>query len=163
MTTAAARALAEHRRRPLHLRARANTVEIDAMEDTHPIGRLPTSFGTLKPIDHVLVALRTPQHCSALQSALARAGWSDGHVNEFKPRETVDELAAMVDKASGAAGFGYELTLMRRYLQLARAGHCWLLVKVANDEGAERLAQVARQHGASTAVHYRRFTIEELI
>lgn len=133
------------------------------MEDTHPIGRLPTSFGTLKPVGHVLVALKSAQHCAALQSALAAAGWSDGLVNEFKPRETVEELAEMVDKASGAAGFGYELTLMRRYLKLARAGHCWLLVKVDGDEHAERLAELARQHGAALAVHYRRFTVEELI
>jgi hypothetical protein len=128
-----------------------------------PIEQMPTSFGALKPTGHVLLALKARSQKEVLETALLEAGWADDAIAEFSPRETVAELTAMVDKASGLAGFGSELTLMRRYLQLARVGHCWLLVRVDNDEQALRIGQLARLYGASAAVHYRTFTIEDLL
>lgn len=134
------------------------------MSDTSThIEDLPTSFGTLKPVGHVLMAVKTRSQADILSVALAEAGWPADTVSEFRPQETVEELAAMVGNASGLAGFGYEITLMRRYLELAREGHSWLLVKVDDDDHAERAAQLGRLYGASLAVHYRRFTVEELI
>lgn len=56
-----------------------------------------------------------------------------------------------------------KLTLMRRYLELARSGHCWLLVKADDDEQGQRIGQLARLYGASAAVHYRLLTVEELL
>ena len=129
---------------------------------TH-IEQLPTSFGALKPVGHVLIALKSRPQKDILQTALLEDGWAPESVAEFTPRESVEELAAMVDNASGMAGFGYELTLMRRYLELARSGHCWLLVKVEDEAQAERVGQLTRLYGASAAVHYRTFTIEDLL
>ncbi|MCA0239326.1 MAG: hypothetical protein LCI02_00585 [Proteobacteria bacterium] len=124
---------------------------------------LPTSFGALKPVGHVLIALRTPQQQSILEVALQEDGWPPEHVAEFKPRDSVQELSAMLDNAGAMAGFGYEITLMRRYLQLARDGHRWLLVRADDDARAQRVGELARLYGASAAVRYRTFTIEELV
>lgn len=129
---------------------------------TH-IEQLPTSFGALKPVGHVLIALKAASQRDILQTALIEDGWAPEEVAEFTPRESVEELAELVDNASGMAGFGYELTLMRRYLELARNGHCWLLAKVVDDAHAERIGQLARLYGASAAVHYRTFTVEDLL
>lgn len=128
------------------------------------IDELPTSFGALKPVGHVLIALKTRQQKGVVQTALSEEGWAPEAMADFTPSESVDELANMVDQASGGlAGFGYELTLMRRYLELARQGHCWLLVKVDDDAKAQRIGQLARLYGASAAVHYRTFTVEDLL
>ena len=124
---------------------------------------LPTSFGALKPVGHVLIALRTMQQQSILEVALLEEGWPREQVAEFKPRDSVQELTALVEKAGAMAGFGYEITLMRRYLELARDGHHWLLVRVDDDAKAQRVGELARLYGASAAVYYRTFTIEELL
>lgn len=81
----------------------------------------------------------------------------------FAPRETVAELEAMVDGAGPLSGFGYEITMLRRYLDLSRTGSRWLLVKVDGTEQAAQVAELARQVGARLAVHYRGLTVEELI
>ncbi|MFT3818261.1 MAG: hypothetical protein QM750_11615 [Rubrivivax sp.] len=124
---------------------------------------LPTSFGALKPVGHVLIALRTVQQQSILEVALLEEGWAPEQLAEFKPRDSVQELTGLVDNAGGMAGFGYEITLMRRYLELARNGHRWLLVRVDDDTKAQRVGELARLYGASAAVHYRTLTIEELV
>ncbi len=82
---------------------------------------IPTSFGTFKPVGHLMLGL------------------------------------------PNLAGFGYEITMLRRYLDLSREGYQWLLVKVGNSEHASVAAELARAQGARLAVHYRTLTVEELI
>ena len=123
---------------------------------------LPTSFGAFKPVGHLMLGLQTPEQLAQVSAALRQAGWADDDVVPFAPRESVAELKSLIDNASGLA-FGYEITLMRRYLDLARKGCHWLLVHAEEPEAAERAAAIAREHGALLAVHYRKMTIDELI
>lgn len=124
---------------------------------------LPASFGAFNPVGHVMVGLPTQEQADALMSALHDAGWDQGTVLHFLPKDGVAELQALVDNASVLAGFGYEITLLRRYLELARHGFRWLLVKVEDHDHATAAAEVARNCGATLAVHYRALTVEELI
>lgn len=124
---------------------------------------VPTSFGVFKPVGHLMIGLPNQEQTDALVSALQGAGWLSHEVRQFKPRESVAELEALVDNASGVAGFGFEITLLRRYLALAREGVCWLLVKVHDTDHAAKAADMARERGATLAVHYRTLTVEELI
>ena len=124
---------------------------------------LPTSFGAFKPVGHVMLGLQTPEQVAQVTAALKAAGWADGAIVPFAPRESVAELKSLIENASGLAGFGYEITLMRRYLDLARQGCHWLLVHAEETEAAEQVGAIARQHGALLAVHYRKMTIDELI
>lgn len=133
------------------------------MTDGTSLESLPTSFGALKPVGHVLLALPSTSSRSLVQTGLQLDGWPDDELIEFQPRETVEELSKLIDNSSGAAGFGYELTLMRRYLELAQSGHVWLLVKVDDTEQAQRVAALARRYGAGSAVHYRTLTVEDLL
>lgn len=133
--------------------------QIDAAEADD----LPTSFGVFKPVGHLMVGLPTQAQLDALVLALHAAGWPETAVRQFSPRESVAELQAMVDNASSLAGFGYEITLLRRYLSLTEAGYRWLLVKAEDTEQAEAAAELARAQGATLAVHYRTLTVEELI
>jgi hypothetical protein len=75
----------------------------------------------------------------------------------------VAELRTMVDNAGALAGFGCEITLLRRYLTLTEEGYRWLLVKVDDIQQAAAAADVARGCGATLAVHYGTQTVEELI
>lgn len=133
------------------------------MSDTITKNDLPTSFGAFKPVGHLMVGLPTAEAAQALSSSLLQAGWPVDGVLQFSPRESVDELQKLVDSAGAMAGFGYEITLMRRYLDLARQGVCWLLVKVDGTDDAARAAALARNQDAVLAVHYRLLTEEELI
>ena len=139
------------------------TSTISASVDSFDADSVPTSFGVFKPVGHLMVGVPKQAQADRLQAALITAGWPPGTMHHFVPRESVAELAAMVDNAGAMAGFGYEITLLRRYLSLAEQGYCWLLVKVSDFEHAASAANTARTHGAVLAVYYRRFTVEDLI
>jgi hypothetical protein len=124
---------------------------------------LPTSFGVFKPVGYVMTGLPTQAQIDALVSALHGAGWPASGVRQFAPRESVAELRAMVDNAGPLAGFGYEITLLKRYLALTEAGYRWLLVQATDSERAAAAAALARTAGATLAVYYRTLTVEELI
>jgi len=124
---------------------------------------LPTSFGAFKPVDHVMVGVPSVERISALRLALLGAGWTADELLDFAPSDSVEEMQALIDNASGLAGFGYEITLMRRYVDLAREGCGWLLVYVADADQAARVAEFAKGSGARLAVYYRTLSVEELI
>ncbi|MBT9596584.1 MAG: hypothetical protein IV094_11415 [Vitreoscilla sp.] len=124
---------------------------------------IPTSFGTFKPVGHLMLGPPDLARSHAVFAALREAGWPSEDVRHFKPGDTVAELEAMVAGAGDMAGFGYEITMLRRYLELSREGYQWLLVKVSNSERASMAAELARAQGARLAVHYRTLTVEELI
>jgi hypothetical protein len=137
--------------------------EAARMSDTMAADTLPTSFGVFKPVGHVMIGLPTQAQADALVTALHGAGWASASVLHFSPSEGVPELKTMVHSAGAAAGFGYEITLLRRYLALAQEGYRWLLVKVDDGEHAAAASQFARACGATVAVYYRTLTVEDLI
>ncbi|MEO8311751.1 MAG: hypothetical protein ABI520_11300, partial [Caldimonas sp.] len=63
----------------------------------------------------------------------------------------------------GAAGFGYEITLMRRYMTLASEGAGWVVAYAPDDAKTAQVASIAKQLGARSAVHYGRLLHEDLI
>ena len=81
----------------------------------------------------------------------------------YQAGEVTPRLREMVRTASEAAGFGYEITLMRRYLALAEAGCGWLIVYAPNDAAAARVTEVAIRLQARCAVRYHRLVNEDLI
>ena len=131
--------------------------------DTMLARSLPTSFRVFKPVGHVMVGLPSPADADALAQDLHLAGWPPDALLHFEPLDSVSELEAMVDGAGVLAGFGYEITLLRRYLALAREGHGWLLVRVDGSEQAGTVTAAARLRHAGLAVWYRSLTAEELL
>lgn len=134
------------------------------MSDKISKDHLPTSFGAFNPVGHLMVGVPPPaQAADALADALCQAGWARDAVVHFTPSESIAEFEEMTQNPSLLAGFGYEITLLRRYLALARQGCRWLLVKVDDTDHAARAADIALDHGATLAVHYRSLIVEELI
>ena len=134
-----------------------------ALIDAADADALPTSFGVFKPVGHVMMGLPTQAQLNTLVSALHGAGWPMAALRQFAPRESVAELQAMIDNAGPLAGFGYEITLLRRYLALTEADYRWLLVKAEDSDRAAAAAKVASDCGATLAVYYRMLLVEELI
>ena len=123
----------------------------------------PTSFGVFKPVGSVMVGLPDQAQADALEAALQRLGWANDEIAHFVPTDTIEELEQMVENAGPLAGFGYELTLLRRYLALSQKGTKWLLVQVKDNDHAGMVADSARASGAILAVHYKTLTVEELL
>ena len=123
----------------------------------------PQSFTVFKPVGHVVVAMPDDESATAPSricvppvSAL-RTSWSK------RRREEQRDGAAMLQQASGVAGFGYEVSLMRKYQALARDGASWLIVYAPEEDKHKKVAEIVRAHGALMAEMYHRLVIEDLV
>lgn len=124
---------------------------------------IPLSFSTFKPIGHVVVAMPDDASAAAAMATLQQRGFEAEDVLHFSAAEEGDRMDRMLQHVSGFAGFGYEVTLMRRYQKLAREGCSWLLVYAPDDAHAATAAEVVRAHGARLAEKYHRLVIEDLV
>ena len=119
--------------------------------------------GILNPIGHVILAFKNDAVTADAVSALRAAGFPAEDTLVYLASEAAPRLRERVESASQSAGFGYEITLMRRYLALAEEGCGWLIVFAPGDAAVERLIEVAKRFNASCAVRYRLLVNEDLI
>jgi hypothetical protein len=94
---------------------------------------------------------------------LVDAGFHEQDILSFTSGELFPDLNDMLRNASGAAGFGYEIQLMRRYMTLASEGAGWLVVYAPEDAKTEQIGDIAKRLAAKSAVHYGRFLHQDLI
>ena len=123
----------------------------------------PQSFGAFKPVGHVVVAMPDDERAAAAVRGLRAAGFEAEDILEYTAAEEDDEMDRMLQNASDLAGFGYEVSLMRRYQEWAKDGASWLIVYAPEDDRASRVAEVTKSHGALMAEKYHRLVIEDLI
>jgi len=121
------------------------------------------SFGVFQPVGHVIVAFDSNEEAGAAADALREAGFDDEDILFYTAREESHEMGRMLEGISGAAGFGYEVGLMRQYKALADQGCGWLLVFAPDKEHCERVVEIARSHGARLAEKYHSLAVEDLI
>jgi len=119
--------------------------------------------GILNPIGHVVVALKHDAVAEQAVDALRGAGFDTDDILAFLASEAAPRLRERVRNASQAAGFGYEITLMRRYLAYAEEGAGWLIVYAPDDAAVERVVEVCKRFGALCAVRYHRLASEDLL
>ncbi|MEY4561855.1 MAG: hypothetical protein RLZZ618_1132 [Pseudomonadota bacterium] len=124
---------------------------------------VPKSLGTFKPVGHVMVALPDRSTAQQAAGALLDAGFTDEDILHIGALEGAATMNEMIENSSSIAGFGYEITLMRRYQALAQDGFQWLLVYAPKDELAEKVTEVALRFEAPMAVKYHRLAVEDLI
>jgi len=117
----------------------------------------------LNPVDHVVLAFDNDDVTSQAVEALRGAGFADQDILAYTAAEATPRLQERVRAASGAAGFGYEIVLMRRYLSYAEQGAGWLIVYAPDDAAVQRIVEVARRFNAKCAVRYHRLANEDLI
>jgi hypothetical protein len=119
--------------------------------------------GILNPVGHVILAFKDDAVAAQAVAALRAAGLAPEDILAYLASEATPRLRERVRTASEAAGFGYEITLMRRYLTLAEAGAGWLIVYAPDDAAAENVTKVAKQLAALCAVRYHRLANEDLL
>src|SRR5438552_6885797 len=108
--------------------------------------------GILNPVGHVVLAFQDDAATDVAVAALSELGFAESDVLAYAAEEATPRLRERVRTASEASGFGYEITLMRRYLSFAEEGAGWLIVYAPNDAAAQRVAKVAEQCNALCAV-----------
>jgi hypothetical protein len=123
----------------------------------------PMTLGAFKPVGHVVVALPDDETALAAIRSLNAAGFDPDDVLHYTADEEGAQMEQMLQHASEFAGFGYEVTLMRRYRTLAREGCAWLLVYAPDAQSTARVAEVARRHGARLAEKYHWLAVEDLV
>jgi hypothetical protein len=123
----------------------------------------PQSLGTYNPVGHVLLAFPDDATAQQARQALRDGGFDEEDLLFYSAEEEREQMDAMLPRASQLAGFGYEVTLMRRYQQLACEGCGWLLVYAPDGPHTERAMGIARAHGARSAVKYHWLVVEDLL
>jgi len=126
-------------------------------------GELQESLGAFNPVGHSVLAFADDKTAGEAAKAAQDAGFGAVDILVFTSGELFPDLEEMMRNASGAAGFGYEITLMRRYMTLAGEGAGWVVVYAPSDESVERLVAVAKRFNARCAVRYHRLASEDLI
>ncbi len=126
-------------------------------------GELQESMGAFNPVGHAVLALADDSAAGSARQALLDAGFTDEDILVFTSGELFPDLNDMMRNASGAAGFGYEITLMRRYMTLASEGVGWLVVYAPDEAQVTRIKDIAKRSGARSAVHYGRLLHEDLV
>jgi hypothetical protein len=119
--------------------------------------------GILNPVGHVVLAFKDDTVAARAVAALIEAGSGEEDILLYTAAEATPRLEERVRTSSGAAGFGYEITLMRRYLALAQAGAGWLIVYAPDDAAVQRITEVAQRFEALCAVRYHRLANEDLV
>jgi hypothetical protein len=126
-------------------------------------GVTPQSLGTYNPVGHVLVALPSEAAVLEAQQALREIGFDDEDMLNYSADEESAQMEHMLSRASQLSGFGYEVTLMRRYQTLAKEGCGWLLVYAPDAAHTQRVTEVAQRFGARSAVKYHWLVVEDLL
>ena len=119
--------------------------------------------GILNPVGHIVLGFPNDSVTAEAVAALRAAGFAAEDILTYTASEATARLRERVETASQAAGFGYEITLMRRFLALAEEGCGWSIVYAPDDASAGRVTEVARRLGAKCAVRYHRLANEDLI
>ena len=126
-------------------------------------GEFQESLGALNPVGHAVLALADDDTAAQARDALRQVGFAEADIHVYTSDELFPNLDDMMRKASGAAGFGYEITLMRRYMTLAGEDCGWLVVWAPDEKHTVQVTEVAKRFNARSAVHYGRLLHEDLI
>jgi hypothetical protein len=126
-------------------------------------GEFQESLGALNPVGHAVLALPDDDAAKQAKDALLQAGFGEADILTYTSAELFPNLDDMMRHASGAAGFGYEITLMRLYMTLAGEGCGWLVVWAPDEKHTAQVTEIAKRFNARSAVHYGRLLHEDLI
>ena len=119
--------------------------------------------GTFSPTGHIVAGFTNDAVAAKAAADLHAHGFKAEDILSYTSAEVLKRLREMVAGASEAAGFGYEITLMKRYLALAETGAGWLIIYSPDDEHTEKVTKVATDLKALCAVRYGRLVNEDLV
>ena len=124
---------------------------------------LPQSLGAFNPVGNAMLAFADDGAAEQARREFVDAGFADEDLILYTSAELFPDMNEMLRNVSGAAGFGYQVQLMRRYLTLASEGAGWLVVYAPDDAHVAKVRELAKKLGARSAVHYGRLAQEDLV
>ena len=126
-------------------------------------GELQESLGAFNPVGHTVLAFADDEAAADARKALVDTGIQEQDILTFTSEELFPDIEDMMRNASGAAGFGYEIQLMRRYMTLASEDVGWLVVYSPQEAKTAQIGDLAKRMNARSAVHYGRFMHQDLV
>lgn len=123
-----------------------------------------TMGGVFYPTGHSLIMFPTAQAASRAAQTLDGQLGEAGEVMQLSAHTVLSQIGR-VDGASDVAlpSVGTEGATVRKYVELARAGHSAVMVKTPSSEVTEKVMVVAREAPFSYAQRYHFLAIEDLL
>ena len=121
------------------------------------------SFGTFKPVGYTVLAYADEAAARAALDRLGAAGLAEEDVLIASSANLFPRVKEQMSEATGMIGAqGYEVVLMKRYLEIATRGAWWLMVWSPDGEQVARIKTLLRERPPLSAAHYGRVMIEDL-
>jgi hypothetical protein len=121
------------------------------------------SFGTFKPVGYTVLAYADEAAARAALDDLRRAGFAEEDLLIASSGQIFPRVQEHMREATGMVGAqGYEVVLMKRYLDLAAAGAWWLMAWSPETADVARVKAAMGAHAPLSAAHYGRIMIEDL-
>ncbi|HOB65899.1 hypothetical protein [Ottowia sp.] len=117
--------------------------------------------GAYYPTGHVF-AMFADESAAQAASNRMQAVPDVGDVTLAMPDAIQAAFAKRAAEVGAMPSVGREDQFMLRFVELARAGKCGLLIDMGNAD-AEAVQAVLDEHGALVAYHYRNLVIEEMV
>lgn len=121
------------------------------------------AWGVFKPVGHVVISFASQAQADAAAEALTAIGFGGTAMRRLSDRDMLAQTERDMQASGFAATVGQDLNLVKAHNALAKLGYHWLVVHAPHADQAQRVAGVARRHGAERAQSYGNFIIEELI
>ena len=126
-------------------------------------GEFQKSLGAFNPVGHTMIAFASVAIAGDAAASLREQGFAPEDIISYSSAELLPKIEVAVRNASEAAGFGYEINLMKRYMTLATENCGWLLVHSPEQAQTDKVTLIAQRFGAKTAVSYGRLVNEDLV
>lgn len=120
--------------------------------------------GVFYPTGYLFVMLPTQEDAARLAQALRGDGGCDeDDLMLLKPETILGEISHSVRSDGNVfPSVGSEAATVRRYDELARQGHCALMIHAPSALQTERVMEIVHRSPFSCAEKYRRLVIEDM-
>ncbi len=122
-----------------------------------------TMGGTFYPKGYAFIMFPQTASADEVAQSIGSHPGTGSHVSFLSAAVVLKDIGKVDgDTDIDLPSIGTEGATVHKYVDLARQGHCALLVKVDSDEETERVMQFARKAGFSYGQRYHLLAIEDL-
>ena len=124
--------------------------------------RFRESFGVFSPTGSVVMVFPDEDSAEKARQALVRSGFDEENVIHYGHNELTNELEKSEDQEGDPLQIGQDVAKVDVYLDYAREGSGFLVVRAPKEEQTEGALEIAHQYGLKFAEKYNRLTLEQL-
>jgi hypothetical protein len=125
--------------------------------------RMLTLSGVFYPTGYVFAMFPNLEDADKVDAALQSAGFNSDHIMLLKPEAILNEVSTTVSAVAGPMpSVGSEAATVRKYTELARQGHCALLIPAPSADSIGRFMDAMHQVPFSMAEKYHFLAMERL-